>query len=123
MLQRFDDSDLFNRAMEMSIWVHALAETFPPSEDVGLKSRLCSICDSMAGELTDGIENSGRMNIGAFLKVLGKAELSNREIQNELSVVRQLRVGDEQARNNAEALCTDISFKLNELIQSASAVS
>ena len=118
MAQTFQDFGLSERAMELCTWIYALTEFFPKDEMFGLTSRLRCAVDSAEHNIAEGIEFRGRMTDGKLKKLLGLAHDSMQEVQAQLLVARQMKMGDQEMLQKAEALCVEISNRLGEMIQS-----
>ena len=117
MAQAFQDLTVWQRAMEMTVCVYGLTKTFPNDELYGLRSQLRRAAVSVASNIAEG---RGRMTDGEFRQFLGMAQGSTYEVQTQLLVAKQLKIGDEQMLRKAEALCIETSKMLGSFIQSLS---
>jgi four helix bundle protein len=106
--------------MEMTVCVYALTKSFPKDEIYGLTSQLRRASVSVASSIDGG---RGRMTDGEFRQFLGIAQGSTYEVQTQLLVARQLKMGDEGTLCKAEALCIETSKMLGAFIQSLGAKS
>jgi four helix bundle protein len=61
------------------------------------------------------------MTDGEFRQFLGIAQGSTYEVQTQLLVAQNLKMGDEETLNKAEALCIETSKMLGAFIQSLGA--
>jgi four helix bundle protein len=113
--QAFQDLTVWQRAMEMTVCVYSLTRTFPKEELYGLTSQLRRASVSVASNIAEG---RGRLTEGEFRQFLSIAQGSTYEVQTQLLVARQLKMGMEQELRNAEALCIETSKMLGALIQS-----
>jgi len=104
--------------MQMTVCVYGLTKTFPKDELYGLTSQLRRASVSVASNIAEG---RGRITEGEFRQFLGVAQGSTYEVQTQLLVAKQLRIGDEAMLGNAEALCIETSKMLGALIQSLKA--
>ena len=118
MAQAFQDLNVWQRAMEMTVCVYSLSRTFPKDELYGLTSQLRRASISVASNIAEG---RGRMTDGEFRQFLGMAQGSTYEVQTQLQVARRLKMGDEAMLNKAEALCIETSKMLGAFIQSLGA--
>ncbi len=118
MAQAFQDLVVWQRAMQMTVCVYGLTATFPREEMYGLTSQLRRASVSAASNIAEG---RGRTTDGEFRQFLGIAQGSTYEVQTQLLVARQLRLGDEETLRKAEALCVETSKMLSALIQSLEA--
>jgi len=118
LAQAFQDLIVWQRAMELTVRVYELSRTFPKDELYGLTSQLRRASVSVASNIAEG---RGRINEGEFRQFLGIAQGSTFEVQTQLLVARQLKLGDEAMLRKAEALCIETSKMLGALIQSLKA--
>ena len=115
MAQAFQDLTVWQRAMELTVCVYELTRTFPKDELYGLTSQLRRASVSIASNIAEG---RGRITEGEFLQFLSIAQGSTYEVQTQLLVARQLKIGEESRSHSAEALCIETSKMLGALIQS-----
>ncbi len=118
MAQAFQDLTVWQRAMEMTVSIYGLTKTFPKDELYGLTSQLRRASVSVASNIAEG---RGRGTEGEFRQFLGIAQGSIYEVQTQLLVARQLKMGNEALLQKAEALCIETSKMLGALIQSLKA--
>ena len=118
MAQAFQDLTVWQRAMEMTVSIYTLTKAFPKEEMYGLTSQLRRASVSVASNIAEG---RGRMTDGEFRQFLGIAQGSTYEVQTQLLVARQLKIGDEDMLRKAEALCVETSKMLGAFIQSLGA--
>jgi four helix bundle protein len=101
--------------MEMTVCIYSLTRLFPTEERYGLISQLRRASVSVASNIAEG---RGRMTDGEFRQFLGIAQGSTFEVQTQLLVARQLKMGDEGMSKKAEALCIETSKMLGAFIES-----
>jgi len=118
MAQAFQDLTVWQRAMEMTVCVYALTRAFPKDELYGLTSQLRRASVSVASNIAEG---RGRITEGEFRQFLSIAQGSTYEVQTQLLVARQLKMGDEVMVQRAEALCIETSKMLGAFILSLKA--
>ncbi len=104
--------------MEVTVSIYGLTKTFPQDELYGLTSQLRRASVSVASNIAEG---RGRGTEGEFRQFLGIAQGSIYEVQTQLLVARQLKMGNEALLQKAEALCIETSKMLGALIQSLKA--
>jgi four helix bundle protein len=104
--------------MEMTICVYGLTKAFPQDERYGLTSQLRRASVSQASNIAEG---RGRVTEGDFRQFLSIAQGSTYEVQTQLLVAKQLKMGDEEMLRKAETLCVETSKMLGALIQSLKA--
>jgi four helix bundle protein len=118
LAQAFQDLTVWQRAMEMTVSIYTLTKAIPKEEMYGLTSQLRRASVSVASNIAEG---RGRMTDGEFRQFLGIAQGSTYEVQTQLLVARQLKIGDEDMLRKAEALCVETSKMLGAFIQSLGA--
>ena len=91
------EPDLSKCAMEMNIW----SATFSSSDHAEKGSRLRHSGDSVVEEIPNALEFEGRMTKVLSIKTLERAKNSNEEIQLQLSLARESKIGDEQTLERA----------------------
>jgi four helix bundle protein len=104
--------------MEMTVCIYCLTKAFPKEEMYGLTSQLRRACVSVASSIAEG---RGRMTDGEFRQFLGFAQGSTYEVQTQLLVARQVKMGDQEMLHKAESLCVETSKMLGAFIQSLGA--
>jgi four helix bundle protein len=104
--------------MDMTVCIYGFTGTFPKDELYGLTSQLRRASVSVASNIAEG---RGRMTDSEFRQFLGIAQGSTYEVQTQLLVAKQLKMGDENLRRKAEALCTETSKMLGAFILSLGA--
>jgi four helix bundle protein len=104
--------------MEMTVCIYCLTKAFPKEEMYGLTSQLRRACVSVASNIAEG---RGRMTDGEFRQFLGFAQGSTYEVQTQLLVARQLKMGVQEMLYKAESLCVETSKMLGAFIQSLGA--
>jgi four helix bundle protein len=118
MAQAFQDLLVWQRVMELTVTVYSLTKTFPKEEIYGLTSQMRRASVSIASNIAEG---RGRGTDGEFRQFLSIAQGSTYEVQTQLLVARQLKIGDEAMLNKAEALCIETSKMLGAFLQSLGA--
>ena len=115
MAQAFQDLNVWQRAMEMTVCIYGLTRTFPKDEQYGLTPQLRRASVSVASNIAKG---RGRGTDGEFRQFLNMAQGSTYEVQTQLLVAKRLKIGDEAMLQSAEALCIETSKMLGAFIQS-----
>jgi four helix bundle protein len=118
LAQAFQDLAVWQWAMEMTACIYGLTKGFPKDEMFGLTSQLRRASVSVASNIAEG---RGRMTDGESRQFLGIAQGSTYEVQTQLLVATQLKIGDEAVLRKAEALCIETSKMLGAFIQSLGA--
>jgi four helix bundle protein len=101
--------------MELNLSIYGLTKTFPGDELYGLTSQLRRASVSVASNIAEG---RGRGTDGEFRQFLNIAQGSTYEVQTQLLMARQLKIGDPALLRKAEVLCIETSKMLGAFIQS-----
>jgi four helix bundle protein len=104
--------------MELSEAFYCLTKTFPKDEIYGLTSQLRRASVSIASNIAEG---RGRGTDGEFRQFLNIAQGSTYEVQTQLLLARQLKIGDFDFIRKAEGLCIETSKMLGAFLQSLGA--
>lgn len=115
MGQAFQDLVVWQRAMEMTISIYEATRKFPRNEIYGLTSQLRRAAVSVASNIAEG---RGRLSQGEFRQFLGLAQGSNCEVQTQLLVAKQLKMGERELLDKAESLSIEVGKMLSSLIAS-----
>jgi len=115
MAQAFQDLSVWQRAMELTVAVYSLTKRFPKDEIYGLTSQLRRASVSIASNIAEG---RGRGTDGEFKQFLNIAQGSTYEVQTQLLVAKQLKIGDEALIRRSELLCVETSKMLGAFIRS-----
>jgi four helix bundle protein len=118
MAQAFQDLLVWQRAVEMTVKIYQLRQSSPREEIYGLTSQLRRAAVSVASNIAEG---RGRLTEGEFRQFLGLAQGSNFEVQTQLLVAKQLGMGEQQLRSEAECLSLEVAKMLSSLINAVAA--
>lgn len=99
----------WQRAVQMSVAIHKLTESFPDSERFGLINQLRRAAVSVASNIAEGY---GKASKGEYVQSLGHARGSNFEVQTQLVISTQLGFGSKSFRETAEQLSDEVSRML-----------
>ena len=113
MGQPYQDLQVWQRAVEMSVSVYRLTECFPRQEMYGLASQLQRASVSVASNIAEG---RGRLTQGEFRQFLGMAQGSNYEVQTQIAIVRKLAFAKPEFLNEAEELSVEVGRMLSSFI-------
>ena len=120
MGQAFQELLVWQRAMEMTVSIYDVTRAFPREEQYGLTSQLRRAAVSVASNIAEG---RGRISQGEFRQFLGHAQGSNYEVQTQLLVAKQLKLGEPEQIGKAENLSIEVSKMLSAFIASLEAKS
>ena len=115
MSQAFQDLLVWQRAMEMTVSIYDATRSFPREEVYGLISQLRRAAVSVASNIAEG---RGRLSQGEFRQFLGLAQGSNYEVQTQILVAKQLKMGKPEQLSKAEKLSVEVGKMLSSFIAS-----
>jgi four helix bundle protein len=118
MAHAFQDLLVWQRAMEMTVSVYRATRSFPDDEKFGLTSQVRRAAVSVASNIAEG---RGRLTVGEFRQFLGTTQGSNCEIQTQILVAKQLKMGQPKLLNEAQSLSIEVGKMLSALIASLGA--
>jgi len=101
--------------MEMTVSIYDATRSFPREEMYGLISQLRRAAVSVASNIAEG---RGRISQGEFRQFLGLAQGSNYEVQTQLLVAKQLKMGEPELLSKAEKLSVEVGKMLSSFIAS-----
>ena len=78
MAKTFEDLDAFRQAVELTVLVYRITESFPPSERYGLASQLRRAASSISSHIAEG---QGRLTPGEWRQMLSQARGSLYEVE------------------------------------------
>ena len=117
MPQNVQDLTVWQRAMDLTVCVYRLTQSFPRQETYGLTSQLRRASVSVASNIAEG---RGRLNTAEFRQFLGIALGSTFEIKTQLIVAKRLDMGSAATIDKATALSEEVSKMLTSFIQKLS---
>ena len=99
--------------MDLTTAVYQLTRTFPREETFALTSQLRRSAISIASNIAEG---HGRLSAREFRRFLFIARGSNSELQTQLQVSVNLRLGDLQSTNKVQSLSEEVENMLFALL-------
>ena len=99
MAQDYRDLIVWKRAIELTLSIYRLTQTFPKDEVYGLSSQMRCASVSVASNIAEG---RGRLNAAEFRQFLGLAQGSIYKLQTQLIVAKSLGLGETQTGSQAE---------------------
>ena len=114
MAQDYRDLVVWQKAIELTICIYKLTQSFPSHELYGLTSQMRRASVSVASNIAEG---RGRLNAAEFRQFLGIAQGSTYELQTQLLVAKRLGLAREEALEAAESLGNEVSKMLGSFIQ------
>lgn len=118
MAQDYRDLVVWQKAIQLTVCIYKLTQTFPKEELYGLCSQMRRASISVASNIAEG---RGRLNVAEFRQFLGLAQGSIYELQTQLIVAKALVLGDEAALTQADSLSNEVSKMLTSFIQKLNA--
>ena len=100
-MKSFRDLLAWQRAIELSVSIYRLTQSFPREELYGLTSQMRRSAVSVPSNIAEG---HGRLNTGEYRQFLGIARGSNFELQTQIEIARKLEFGNLKILSGAEGL-------------------
>jgi four helix bundle protein len=114
MGKTFEELDAFQRAVDLSVTIYRLTESFPRAELYGLTSQLRRASVSVVSQIAEG---QGRLSLGEWRQFLGQARGSLFEIQAQTIVANRLGYLDGNAYKRVRTCVTRVAKPLAGLIE------
>ncbi|MFL5489682.1 MAG: four helix bundle protein [Gemmatimonadaceae bacterium] len=111
-LQTYRELRVWNTAVELTLEVYRITETFPRSEQFGLTAQLRRAAVSVASNIAEGHARSTR---GEYRNFLSTARGSAIEVEVQLFLAEQLRYVQSSALVNARDYCDAVSRMITNL--------
>lgn len=87
-MKTFENLDAFNAAVEMTVTIYEVTETFPITERYGLQAQMRRAGISVISNIAEG---QGRLTPGEWRQMLSHGRGSLYEIEAQLIIARRLR--------------------------------
>jgi four helix bundle protein len=118
MAQEFLDlMAAWQKAIELSECVYKLTKTFP-EEELNSLTLLLWQSSITVGSNIGMARGYDVISLDVSVRFLCMAQVSTNQVHTQLLQAKRLKIGDEGMLRNAEALCSEISNMLCELITS-----
>ncbi len=104
----------FDLADELALAVYSATRDFPREEQFGLTSQLRRSAVSIASNIVEG---SARDSLAEYVRFLGMAYASSRELQYQLTLARRLGYLGQQHAEKLESAATEAAKVLNGLLR------
>ena len=118
MAQDYRDLVVWQKAIELTVCIYKLTQSFPSNEIYGLSSQMRRAGVSIASNIAEG---RGRLNPMEFRQFLGIAQGSTYELQTQIVIARSLGLGNPEDLRQGDSLATEISKILTSFIQKLNA--
>jgi|SRR6185369_14695190 len=118
MAQDYRDLIVWKKAMELTVCIYSLTQSFPKQEIYGLSSQMRRASVSIASNIAEG---RGRLNPAEFRQVLAMAQGSIYELETQLLIANSLGFARAEAIKEAESIANEVSKMLRSFIQKLNA--
>jgi len=118
MAQDYRDLIVWQKAMELTVCIYSLTQSFPKQEIYGLSSQMRRASVSIASNIAEG---RGRLNPAEFRQVLAMAQGSIYELETQLLIANSLGFARAEAIKEAESIANEVSKMLRSFIQKLNA--
>ena len=118
MAQDYRDLIVWKKAMELTVCIYSLTQSFPKQEIYGLSSQMRRASVSIAGNIAEG---RGRLNPAEFRQFLAMAQGSIYELETQLLIANSLGFARAEAIKEAESIANEVSKMLRSFIQKLNA--
>jgi four helix bundle protein len=110
----FRDLIVWQRSIELATAIYRLTRGFPKQEIYGLASQIQRSAISVPSNIAEG---QGRLSTGEFRQFLGFARGSNFELQTQLEIARELKMGDSKLIDEAEGLSNEVGKMIHAILE------
>lgn len=117
MAQDYRELKVWQKAVELTVLIYKLTQSFPKSEMYGLCSQMRRASVSIASNIAEG---RGRINDPDFRRFLSIARGSTCELLTQIHVAKALEFGAVRALGEIEARSNEVSKMLLSFIQTLS---
>ena len=117
-VKSYRDLEVWQRAIELTLRIYRMSQSFPLSETYGLTSQLRRAGVSVAGNIAEG---HGRITSGEFRHFLGLSRGSLCELQTQLLIARALGYSSANDIDECESLANEFGKMLNAILASIEA--
>ena len=114
MAQDFHDLVVWKKAIDLTVCIYKLTQSFPKEEMYGLTSQMRRASVSVASNIAEG---RGRLNPAEFRQFLGLAQGSVFELKTQLLVAQKLGMANGNSLEEADHLSDEVSKMLRAFIQ------
>ncbi len=114
MAEGYRDLIVWQRAVQMTVEVYHLTDTFPRQEMYGLSSQMRRAAVSVASNIAEGW---GRQSDGEYKQFLGIARGSNMELQTQIIIAAKLGFGEASLLKLTEGFSHEVGRMLVALMK------
>lgn len=112
-VQSFRDLVVWQRSIQLATAAYRLTGSFPREEKYGLTGQIRRSAVSVPSNIAEG---QGRLSTGEFRQFLGVARGSNYELQTQIEIARQLKLGESGLLNELEGLSFEVGKMINAIL-------
>ena len=112
-LKSYKELIVWQKAVELVIFIYKLTSKFPKSEAFGIISQLNRAAVSIPSNIAEGY---GRRSINEFYQFLSIAYGSALELETQLIIAKKLELAQEKDFENSEAVLQEVLKMLNSMI-------
>jgi four helix bundle protein len=116
----YRDFEAWQKAMQLSVKVYALSRSFPREELYGMTSQLRRASISIVSNIAEG---HGRGTKAQLVQFLSMARGSVFEVEAQLLLSAELKLGDASLLCECQGLCDEVSRMLYSAIRNLGATS
>ena len=109
---------VWQKAIQLTVLVYRLSAAFPREEIYGLASQMRRCAVSIPSNIAEG---AGRLNSPEYKQFLGIARGSNFELATQLTIAKELGMGDAAQMASAESLSEEVGRMIFATISTLSA--
>lgn len=114
MKQSFRELKVWKKSIQLTVLVYEFTRAFPKEEIYGLTSQMRRAAVSIASNIAEGSARGTKRDFRQFIKL---ARGSNCELQTQLIIARELRLGDSTKCDALDALTVEIGKMLSSLAE------
>ncbi|MFP5277408.1 MAG: four helix bundle protein [Acidobacteriota bacterium] len=114
-MSSFRELKVWQRSMQLTVAIYKLTQDFPHEEQYGLTHQIRRAAVSLPSNIAEG---HGRLNTGEFRQFLGIARGSNSELQTQLQIARELKMGKPSLIDEAENLSHEVGKMIYAILES-----
>lgn len=113
-IQSHEDLIVWQKAVELSVLLYKLTDTFPQREMYGISAQMRRAAVSVPSNIAEGRRRGTTKDFAHFLRI---AHGSIAELETQLLISRKLAFCDNESMNNIQSLITEISKMLHAIIR------
>ena len=115
MAKSYRELFVWQKAIQLTVLVYQVSRAFPREETYGLTSQIRRCAVSIPSNIAEG---AGRLNTAEYKHFLGIARGSHFELQTQLTIARELGLGDAGQISAAEDLSEEMGRMIFATIRS-----